>query len=83
MVLLMVESRAVVIDVIRTTFGFEGDIRDDMVTDDVDGWDSLGHVTVILMIERRLGISISESERDGLADLGELFALVERKMSGA
>lgn len=76
----MIGSRQAVVEVIHSTFGSEGDIRDDMITDDIDGWDSLGHVTVILMIEREFNISFTEEDRDGLANMGELFALVDRKI---
>lgn len=43
---------------------------------DVEGWDSLMHVTLILRIEKRLGIRFTSSEVASLKDVGELADLV-------
>lgn len=75
----MRDVRTEVSEVIRQTFDYEGSISDEMTTDDVDGWDSLGHVTVMLMIERAFGVRFTEAERDNLSNIGELFALTEQK----
>lgn len=75
----MTEVRNEIVSIIRRTFDYDGPIADDMTTDDVDGWDSLGHVTLILMIERALGIRFAESERDSLANVGELISLARAK----
>jgi acyl carrier protein len=45
---------------------------------DVDGWDSLSHVRIILEIEKRLGISIDGSEASYVKTVGELVDLIGR-----
>ena len=46
---------------------------------DVDGWDSLSHVQLILRVERTFGIRISVAEAVSLRNVGELVGLVCRK----
>jgi acyl carrier protein len=46
---------------------------------DVEGWDSLMHVTLIIRVEKAFGIRCSSSEIAGLKDVGELVALIERR----
>jgi acyl carrier protein len=53
----------------------------DLKADDVEGWDSLGHVRLMVAIEKALGISLSTSEITGLANVGELVAVVSRKLA--
>lgn len=47
----------------------------------VEGWDSLGHVRLVVAIERALGITLSTVEITGLADVGQLVQVVERKLA--
>jgi acyl carrier protein len=46
---------------------------------DVEGWDSLMHVTLVINVEKAFGVRFSSSEIAGLKNVGELLALVERK----
>jgi acyl carrier protein len=47
---------------------------------DVEGWDSFNHINIILAIESRFGIKINTAEIEELHSVGELAALVERKL---
>jgi acyl carrier protein len=49
---------------------------------DVDGWDSLMHVTLMLEVERAFGVRFSSGEVADLVDVGQLVDLVESKVSG-
>lgn len=44
---------------------------------DVEGWDSLTHVTLLVSLEQRFGIRFKSSEVADLKDVGELIDLVE------
>jgi acyl carrier protein len=44
---------------------------------DVEGWDSLMHVTLIVNVERAFGIRLRSAEVAGLKDVGELLDLIE------
>ena len=49
---------------------------------DVDGWDSLMHVTLMLEVERAFSIRFSSGEVADLVDVGQLVDLVESKVNG-
>lgn len=52
-----------------------------LTANEVEGWDSLGHVRLMVAIEKALGISLSTSEITGLANVGELAAVISRKLA--
>ena len=54
-------------------------LRPDMTARDVDGWDSLAHVRLLLNIERRFQIKFSAPEVGGLQSVGDLVSLIARK----
>jgi len=48
---------------------------------DVEGWDSLKHVRLLLTVERTFRIKFSTSEIGRLKNVGELAALIQSKAS--
>ena len=48
--------------------------------DDVDGWDSLTHIRLILTIEKVFKIKFSTSEIVKLENVGDLVALIQGKV---
>ena len=58
-------------------------LRPDMTARDVEGWDSLTHVRLILTVEKRLGIRISSHEIAGLKSVGDLIRLSEAKLAAS
>jgi acyl carrier protein len=46
---------------------------------DVEGWDSLTHIRLILTIEKAFKIKFSTSEIGKLEDVGDLVALIEAR----
>ena len=48
--------------------------------DDVDGWDSLTHIRLVLTIEKAFKIKFSTSEIGKLENVGDLVALIQRKV---
>ena len=53
----------------------------ELTADQVDEWDSLNHVRLILTVERAFGIKFAASEVTGLKNVGDLIALVKAKRS--
>ena len=49
--------------------------------DDVDGWDSLKHVRLLLSVERAFRIKFSTSEIGRLKNVGDLATLIQSKAS--
>jgi acyl carrier protein len=48
---------------------------------DVDGWDSLAHIRLVVSIEKAFGLRFSASEISDLENVGEMAALVLRKQA--
>jgi acyl carrier protein len=48
--------------------------------DDVDGWDSLTHIRLILTIEKAFKIKFSTSQIGKLENVGDLVALIQGKV---
>jgi acyl carrier protein len=48
--------------------------------DDVDGWDSLTHIRLILTIEKVFKIKFSTSEIGKLENVGDLVAVIQGKV---
>jgi acyl carrier protein len=47
--------------------------------DDVDGWDSLTHIRLVLAVSRAFGVKFSASEIGNLKNVGEFAVLIEKK----
>ncbi len=48
---------------------------------DVEGWDSLAHINLIVAIEKEFKIKFDLMELKPLQNVGELFDLIQRKIS--
>ncbi|CAN5830502.1 acyl carrier protein [soil metagenome] len=57
-----------------------GDLNDDTTAADIEGWDSLAHVTLMFSIEQEFGIQFAGDEFATLSDVGALRALIETKL---
>lgn len=69
-------------DVFREVFDDETIvIHDDMTADDVDSWDSLSHVNLIIAIELAFDIEFKQNEIQNFANVGELKQSIESKLS--
>jgi acyl carrier protein len=55
-------------------------LRDDMTAADVEGWDSLSHITLIVSIERSFRIKVTLAEIQRLNDVGALIQLIQQKV---
>jgi acyl carrier protein len=51
--------------------------------DDVEGWDSLNHIIIVVEIERRFGIKFQAAEMEELKNVGELVELIEARLAKA
>jgi acyl carrier protein len=50
--------------------------------DDIEGWDSFNHISVIVAVETRFGVKMTTNEIERLADVGAMVAAIERKLTG-
>jgi acyl carrier protein len=51
-----------------------------MTANDVDGWDSLSHVNLIVAIEGRFNIRFSQKELLTFKNVGDLLGCIEKKI---
>lgn len=54
-------------------------IRPEMTANDIEGWDSFSHVTLIVAIETRFNITFSLREVIGFKNVGDLIKFIEKK----
>lgn len=47
---------------------------------DIDGWDSMAHVGLIVAIEERLHVKFKSSELESLHNVGQLAGVLEYKL---
>lgn len=62
-------------------------VRDDMTATDIEGWDSLQHINVIVATERAFGIRFLTAEISRLKEpgqnIGQFLKLVESKVQSS
>ena len=51
----------------------------ELTANDVDGWDSLSHINLLIAIELEFGIEFKQNEIQSFADVGELMQSIEKK----
>jgi acyl carrier protein len=54
-------------------------ISEDMTADDLDEWDSVSHISLVLAVEKEFGVSLNAAEIGGLANVGAMIALLVEK----
>jgi acyl carrier protein len=58
---------------------YEGPVTRELTAHDVEQWDSLGHIQLMVMIEKIMKMRFSAEEVRQLANLGELVDLIRTK----
>jgi acyl carrier protein len=67
--------------IFRTVFdNDEINIQPEMTANDVDGWDSLSHVNLILAVEQGFGIKFNQRELMTFKNVGDLLRSIESKL---
>ena len=63
-------------------------IHDDLVNltleskaSDIDGWDSLAHVTILVHLEQQYSMKLSLSELQNTNNIGDLVQLIKSKIN--
>jgi acyl carrier protein len=55
-------------------------ISDHTTAKDIEGWDSLTHVNLIVAVEKRFKVAFSTKEIMGLRNVGDFLKLIEKKI---
>jgi acyl carrier protein len=54
-------------------------LKPSMTADDVDGWDSLTHIRLVLAVSKAFGVKFSASEVGNLKNVGEFVDVIKAK----
>lgn len=67
-------------EVFRDVFDDEDIVVTDATTaDDIDEWDSLEHINLIVATEKKFGIKFTMSEVTGMKNVGEMASIIEER----
>jgi acyl carrier protein len=58
-------------------------LRPETTADDIDGWDSQAHITLVVATEMRFGIKFKTGELEGLHNVGDFVRLIESRLAGS
>lgn len=76
------EIFATVQDIFRDVFDDEElVIVDSTNSDDIEDWDSLEHISLIVSMEKAFDMKFDIKEVNTLKDVGEMIDLIQRKMA--
>jgi acyl carrier protein len=76
------EVKAKLNDVFRDVFDDDViQITESTTAKDIDDWDSLTHVNLIVAVEKAFKIKVTTREAQGLKNVGEFIELIARRTS--
>ena len=55
-------------------------ITDEMTADEVEEWDSISHIGLVLAVEKEFGVQFTTFEMSNFENVGELISLVGEKL---
>jgi acyl carrier protein len=55
------------------------ELRDELTAQEVEGWDSISHINLIVALETRFKVKLTTGEVSKLKNVGDLVALLKRK----
>ena len=71
------DVRARLQTVFRETFDDDGiELADEMTAEDLDDWDSVSHISLVLAVEREFGVTLNAAEIGSLENVGAMIALL-------
>ena len=56
-------------------------LRDVMTAKDIEEWDSLNHITLVLAVEKEFGVLLNAAEVGTLANVGQMIDLLVARAS--
>jgi acyl carrier protein len=76
------QLRAQMLETFRDVFGDPSLVVQDSITaEDVEGWDSLTHIDLIVALERKFRVKFTTGEVGKLTNVGDLVTLIKSKTS--
>jgi acyl carrier protein len=56
-------------------------LKETTTADQVEGWDSINHVRLLIAIEREFGFEFASNEATGLRNVGALVSMIQSKLA--
>jgi acyl carrier protein len=56
-------------------------VTPELTANDVEGWDSVNHITLVVAIEEAFGIKFKSAELEKMKNVGQLVEQIEKKTS--
>jgi acyl carrier protein len=77
-----VEIRQTIEGIFRDFFDDdEIQVTDEMTAEEVEEWDSISHIGLVLAVEKEFGIQFTTFEMSNFDNVGELISLVGEKLA--
>lgn len=77
------DTKAKLQEIFRNVFDDdEIELFDEMTSEDVEDWDSLSHVNLILKIEKEFGVKFTVDEIAQTKNVGQFISIINEKLSG-
>jgi acyl carrier protein len=54
-------------------------VTPELTANDVEGWDSVSHITLVVAIEEAFGIKFKSAELEKMKNVGQLVEQIEKK----
>lgn len=56
-------------------------LHPEMTADEVDGWDSLNHIRLVVSVEKEFGVKFSAAAIGGLKNVGDFITLIQGNLA--
>jgi acyl carrier protein len=77
------DTLSVVREIMEDVFDVDNlEVTPKTTADDIEEWDSLSHIRLVVAIERRFKIEFKNSEIGNLKNVGDLIGLIDAKVAG-
>ena len=68
-------------EVFRDVFDDEDiTVNEATTADDIDDWDSLEHINLIVAVEKKFGMKVTMGEVSGMKNVGEMADIIEKRI---
>lgn len=75
----MSKIKETVLEIIQNQFKPDIQINTETQSSDVDGWNSLGHLQLIVRLEQELNLSFELDELIEMQNVGDIIRIVEQR----
>ena len=70
-------------EIFRKTFKNSAiEISDTTAAKDINGWDSIAHLELVVNVEKTLKVQFSTAELSRMKNVGDFIRLIEKKQNG-